>query len=107
MLKSKVLSPVRPNAGIEAAYRQKLDALITEMHKSLVYWLTAAYKANKPEIAQDVFHVELANDSSPAWMMREIMRKLSRRWMRNFDKAAPELAKYFAIKATDRADGAL
>jgi hypothetical protein len=37
----KVLRGVQPNAGIEAAYRRKMQALITEMDKSVVYWLRA------------------------------------------------------------------
>jgi len=49
----KVLKPVHPNAGIEAEYRQKLDRLIEEMQASYRHWLTAAYRANEPEIAQD------------------------------------------------------
>lgn len=96
--KTKTLAPVRPNVGIEIAYRRKLEAFVDEMHKSLVYWLTAAYRANEPEMAAD---------RSPAAMLRTIMRRLARRWTRRIDDAAPELAKYFATAAADRADGAM
>jgi hypothetical protein len=53
MKNDKVLRGVRPNAGIEAAYRKKLVALITEMDNSVQYWLRAAYRANEPVMAQD------------------------------------------------------
>ena len=49
----KVLEPVRPNLGLQAAYRKRLTGMLEEMDNSLRYWLEAAYKANPPEIAQD------------------------------------------------------
>jgi len=94
----KVLAPVRPNAGVEAAFQAKLDAMIDEMQSSLTWWITAGYRANTPEMAQD---------ASPAMVMRILMKRLARRWQKRFDDAAPELAKYYATKMADRADGAL
>ena len=92
------LEPVRPNAGVQADYRKRLDAMIEEMHESILYWLSASYKANEPEMAQD---------ESPAAALRASMRKLSRRWNRNFDKGAQKLARYFAKSVADRADDSL
>jgi hypothetical protein len=66
----KVLRGVQPNAGIEAAYRRKMQALITEMDKSVVYWLRAAYRANVPVMAQD---------RTPADELRDAIRKLAKR----------------------------
>lgn len=68
------------------------------MQRSLVYWITAKYRANEPEMAQD---------ASPAVALRETMRKLSGYWQKRFNDAAPELAKYFAENAFKRADGSL
>lgn len=96
--KAKVLAAVRPNAGIEAAYRRKIDALVTEMHESVLYWLTAAYRANEPEMAAD---------ASPAETLRRIFARLTKRWKRKFDDMAPKLAAYFCKSVMDRADGAL
>lgn len=93
-----VLPGVQPNQGLEAAYRKRLDALIDEMHKSIVYWLKASYRANAPEMAKD---------ASPAIELRDAFRKLSRRWQKRFDDAAPDLAKYFTSHAAGRADNAL
>lgn len=99
-MKPKVLAAVRPNEGLEAAYRAKIDRLVGDMHASLLYWLTAAYRAKPPEMAADDVFV----DMSSGMAMRAAMRKLARRWQRNFDKAAPELAKWFSQAAADRSD---
>jgi SPP1 gp7 family putative phage head morphogenesis protein len=94
----KVLTPVRPNVGIEVAYRKKLQALIAEMDNSVVYWLHAAYRANEPVMAQD---------RTPADELRDAIRKLAKRWQKNFDEAAPALAEYFAQSVSSRSSGAL
>lgn len=92
------LSAVRPSAAVNAAYRGKLYAVVDEMVKSINYWLTAAYRQNVPEIAQD---------ASPSAELRRMMRKLARRWQSNFDALAPKLAEYFATAASERVDGEL
>lgn len=97
-IKSIILDPIRPNLGIQAAYRKKLYALIDEMHHSLVYWISAAYKANTPE---------MTSDASPARELQRAMKKLSKRWLKNFDEASKNLADYFSTAVADRADGAL
>lgn len=91
--KPKVLRPVRPNAGTEAHYRRRLYKLIAEMQDSVVYWVRASYNANEPKIAQDVL---------PSKALKAAVRKLARRWQRNFDDAAPKLADYYAQAAQDR-----
>lgn len=91
------LKPVRANAGIEAAYRKKLQALIEDMNASLIYWLGAAYKANPP----------VAMDESPAMIMRAAMRKMSKRWVSKFDEGAGKLAEWFAQKNKSYSDAAL
>ena len=92
------LAPVHPNVGLEISYQRKLEALIDEMNKSLTYWITAAYRQNKPR---------MAHDASPAMVLRNIMKNLARHWMKRFDKASLELAKYFALNASKRSDSAL
>lgn len=95
--KDRILRPVHPNAGIAVAYRKKLDALIEEMATSVDYWLKSAYRNNEPRIAQD----EL-----PATALRRALRKLSERWQRRFDEAAPKLAEYFS-KSVDKRSAAV
>lgn len=93
-----VLPAVHPNAGIAAEYQRRLEALTKAMAKSFLYWISAAYKANEPVIAQD----EL-----PAAALRRVIRKLGRQWQKNFDAAAPELAAYFAQAVSARSDAQL
>lgn len=93
-----ILKPVHPNSGIAQAYAKRLDRLVSEMHASLVYWLSAAYRANPPEMAQD---------ASPAAVLQQTMAGLARRWNKRFRVAAADLADYFATATAERADGAL
>ena len=96
--KPKTLPPVRPNVGIEIAYRKRLDALIEEMNASLTYWLSAQYKANPPAMAQD---------ASSAVDLAARMKGLRRQWLSRFDKLSKEMADHFAMSIADRSDAAL
>jgi uncharacterized protein with gpF-like domain len=93
--KPKLLAAVHPRADIEAEYHRRLNALIEEMHASLLYWLKAAYRAQG--LAQD----------GPAESINRVMLRLAKRWMRRFDDAAPDIARYFATEARDRTDDAM
>jgi len=73
-MKPVTLSPIRPNLGLEAQYRRRLDALIGEMHRSLIYFLKAAYRANEPEMAMD----DAGQPGSPARRLQAEMRRLGR-----------------------------
>lgn len=95
-----VAAPVRPNAGNEAWYRRQLDALVEEMQNSIVYWISAQWKADTPELT-------LATDASPAAALRAAMAKLANRWMRNFDEGAAKLSKLFADKSLRNTDVAM
>lgn len=57
------------------------------MQKSVVYWLTANYKASGAAVAMD---------ASPAVFMRDAMKKLAKRWTKSFDSIASKLAGRFA-----------
>lgn len=96
--RERVLPPVRPNVGIELAYRRRFDALLTEMHRSLTYWLRAVYRANPPKMAAD---------DSPAMELRGTFRRLARRWTRRFDDLAGDLGRYFATTTAERSTAAL
>lgn len=98
MNEPKVLRPVIPNAGIEAQYRKRLRRLIAEMQRSIVYWLTAAYKANEPAIAQD---------DLPSQVLQAELDALSARWQSKFDESANQLATWFAQKTKSYTDGSL
>jgi hypothetical protein len=87
-------APIHPNAGNAAMYRKRMEALIEEMHRSLVWWLCARWK-EKPPV--------LAADESPAAGLRRTMDQLSSRWTSRFDDIAPTFAEYFAKRVADRA----
>ncbi|MHB8916340.1 MAG: phage head morphogenesis protein [Thiobacillus sp.] len=85
----KTLRPVVPNKGIELAYRRKLFALIFDMQKSIVYWLSATYRANEHKIAQD---------DLPSRLLQKTFNDLAAQWQQNFDDGAKKLAAWFASK---------
>lgn len=89
---------IRPNVGIQKAYQAKLDKMIDEMHNSISYWIGAAYKANSPVIAQDAL---------PAAELEAAIKKLVKRWKRKFNRAALDLADYFATAVSERSDAVL
>lgn len=96
--KEKVLPPVRPNAGLTALYRERLDALVDAMHRSITYFVIAQYRENPPEMAQD---------ASPAADLEDEIKKLASRWQTRFDEAAKALGAYFAKAAAQRSDAQL
>ncbi len=91
--KPKVLRPVLPDAGLEVEYRKKIRAWMQLMHDSVSHWITASYRKNEPIIAQDAV---------PAKELQKAVKKLVKRWKKNFNEAAPLLAKWFATKAYKR-----
>jgi SPP1 gp7 family putative phage head morphogenesis protein len=103
--KDIVLRPVVANAGVEAAYRKRLKALIEEMHNSVAFWVAAQLRANTP-VAQDAKSRfdPIIREGSPSAALRASMRRLSRRWQRKFDEGAEQLAKYFADKTVGTSD---
>jgi len=94
----KILDPVWPNAGLEAHFRRKLLKWVDAMNKSVQFWLKQTYRTNPPRIAQD---------ESPADALRRTIKKLGKRWQKQFDQLAPELADYFAQAMKDRSDAQL
>jgi SPP1 gp7 family putative phage head morphogenesis protein len=96
----KDLRPLHPNLGLSLAYRKKLDKLIAEMNASVDYWIKSTYRNNLP--ATMAF-----DDILPANALKRAIALLRKRWLRNFDRAAPKLAKYFATAVQNRSDKAL
>lgn len=92
----KILRAVHPNRGIEAEYRKRLDALIKEMQASIVYWLTAEYRATG-----------LAQDDLPANNLQEVLTDLAKRWQKKFNEGAGKLGEWFAKKTRSYSDNVL
>ncbi len=109
------LAAIRPNAGITIQFQQKLDKLIDEMHRSLLYWLSAAYRANEPSTLKSgavkpdsgAVVAQLANDASSASILNTIMARLTKRWTQKFNEAAKPMADYYAQASKDRTDASL
>lgn len=121
----------RPNAGLEATYRERLERLVAEMGKSVLYWTKAIYRANEPPTAtmamdgenheidsrvasgnihnlHSLGNGDLAFDrKTAADRITEAFDKLKRRWLKQFDEAAPKLARWFAVAASKRSDATL
>jgi uncharacterized protein with gpF-like domain len=93
-----VLRPVHPNAGIEADYRRRLNALIEAMHKDVLAEIEATYRASEPRIAAD---------ETPADKLRRAVRRMAKKWLGRFDKASEKLADYFAQSVDKRSSAAL
>jgi SPP1 gp7 family putative phage head morphogenesis protein len=98
--KDKVLPAVRPNVGLQAAYRKKLQRMIDDMAGSVEYWVAAAYRQNEPLVAQDA--VMAWDDVLPTNALKRAIRALTKRWLQQFDEAAPRLAEWFAKSASQR-----
>src|SRR5258708_16987087 len=94
----KILRPVHANAGIRAAYRAKLCAIVDEMARSYGYWIKAGSRANPPRMALD---------APPAQELRRDLRLLGKRWQDRLDEAAPRLALWVLKAPAKRADHAL
>lgn len=90
-----VLKPVRPNLGVELAYQRALTSMIDEMNSSVLYWLTAAYRANP---------TALGSDASPVNELRKAMRAMAKRWIKKFDDASQKIATAFASNTLDVAE---
>ena len=99
----KTVKAVPANRGIEAKYRKALQRMIAEMHGSVEYWLTAAYRKDPPRMAA---LVEQAQDASPSAKIKKILDELARRWTKRFEDYAPKLAEAYlqgSFKASDSA----
>lgn len=96
--KTRTLPAIRPSAAIRTEYDRRLMAEIDAMQSDVAKALERTYRRNEPEIAQD---------ASPARTLQAEMRRLGRKWLRRFDKLAPELAAYFATATEKRVSSAL
>jgi uncharacterized protein with gpF-like domain len=94
-----VLRPTRPNLGIAEDYRRRLDALIRQMHDSVIYWLTSTYRKNEPRI--------IAEDETPADALRRSMKDLSKRWLKRFNDMSSKMADHFAQSVETRSTASL
>ena len=116
----KLLRPVYANQGLRFRYQRQMFALIEEMHKSTLYWLSAQFKESPPTllvetpefnsplpgITESDVNERLAMDATPSKEMLARFRKIAKQWLKRFDEAAPKIAEAYlkgSFKATDSA----
>jgi uncharacterized protein with gpF-like domain len=92
----KLARPIHPNVGLRAAYCQRMLHLIDDMHLDVLQEVQRQYKANPP--------ATMAMDIDPVGALKRLMSRLSRRWLKKFDEAAPKLADWFATSVQSRSD---
>lgn len=98
---SNKVRTVRPNRGIEVKYRTRLTSAIDVMQNSVLYWLTAAYRADPPVIA------ELAQDAlPPSERIRRKIQELANRWIDRFNDWAPRVAEAYIQRIFNASDSA-
>lgn len=118
----KTARAVHANRGVEAKYRKAMQRMIAEMHASVEYWLTAAYRKDPPrmlalvEQAQDSRIIPgvgfgcvlpLAQDASPSAKIKRILDELARRWVKRFDDWAPKIAEAYLQGMFKTSDSAM
>lgn len=86
---AKILRSVKANPGIRAAYRKKLEKMLDEMQRSILWWIRAAYRKNEALIVQD------ARTRSPALSLNEVLKRLFVYWMRRWTDHAEKTASAF------------
>lgn len=94
----RMLRVVHSNIGLEKLYKRRLLALIDKMHDSILYWLRVSYKANTPEMSAD---------ATPAVQLHKTIRRLASRWLGNWRKLSPKLAKAFVEENAALVDNTL
>lgn len=109
-----VLPPVSANAGVRAAYRKRLQAMVRTMHRSVMKWVTAAYRVNeplatdaKPKLSKSIHDPKPKPKRLPANEMKKVVDGLKKTWTKKFDEGADRLAKYFAKSVANRTDAQL
>lgn len=99
MIEGRALRPVRPNAGVAAIYRRRLDLLIVRMAAEYHRVLVGQYEDDPPRLALD------AERPTPASRLARKLEVLGAKWEERFEAMAPRLARYFA-RSVSRGSGA-
>jgi hypothetical protein len=72
--------------------------MVESIHRSCLWFLRAAYRANPPRIAQD---------ATPAEELIRVIKELRDRWLAQIEETAPKLAEYFNQAVEKRSTAAL
>lgn len=98
----KTARATHANRGVEAAYRKAIQSMVREMADSFEYWITAAYRAHPPrvaDLAEDAkpgaaskAKQEWATMHSPSAKMRKVLRDVGGRWIERFNTMSETIA---------------
>ena len=80
------LKPIRPNAGVAAAYKRALRKILKEIHADIAVEIVAAYAANQSHIAQDINVSEV---------MKRLFERLTNNWFERLQSVAVDVASRF------------
>lgn len=87
---AKIVRAIKPNAGIQAAYRKRLRGLVEEMRRSVIWWVRAAYREVEPRVEAD-----LGLDARPGGRMARVLARLRAYWQGRWDREAERIARAF------------
>ena len=79
---AKTLRSIKPNVGIRAKYRRRLEGMIDDMNRSVIWWLRAEYRKQEAEIVQDSMIGDLGK------RITSLFRYWMRRWREKMDNFA-------------------
>ena len=91
------IKAIRPNAGVEAAYRGALQALVREIAQSMLIEVREAYKREAPAIG-------FASDSSD--ILRDTLNRWAQIWEERIEPIATGIAHAFAHRSSTHLDAA-
>ena len=95
---------IKADVALHRKYAEKLVALVTEMHRSTVYWLMAEYKRQLPRVEKLMAtDGAIASDASPARDMLARLREQMRHHRAIIDEKAQGYAEWFAARANSGA----
>ncbi|MCX5614430.1 phage minor head protein [Bombella saccharophila] len=92
------LAKGRVNAGVGAAYYERICLLIKRMHRDTLRTIQVHYRRAEPELAQD---------ANPVTSLRDVLRKLRNKWSKLFNEQAEALAETFIKRGQNDAEGDL
>lgn len=88
----KIARAVRPNAGVQAAYRDALQCLVRRMARSMLVHARAAWKEADPSHG-------MAHDAGPVFTLRRALSVFGRQWQSRLNRLSLTLATRFADKS--------
>lgn len=90
-----VLRAIHPSAGLEAAYRKRLQDMLERMTADLMKRLKRTYRPAADRIGMD---------DDPVVSLRSVMRIWGRIWVKRFDTASVDIAEMFAKRSQANLD---